>query len=215
MAAASSSHTGLRAHSAALNDVCTEVYFGISSNPNQRWNFIASNTSAAHVRKEKKLLKYLLLGVCLTLYYQLRSEEQWTVERRYLESRQKSAALNKREFKDLGPSHRPIYCFYPVCSCKRVDVCAHTHTSVILLMYTPPLCTLSLQAGLFFQPSHRAKSSLLILFCCQSALFQLNEKKLAAPKKHDPAVELKTDLIRSDRSHGILPVPTKLTCLSN
>lgn len=74
MAAASSySHTALRARSAALNGRAQKFILvspKIQINSETLWG---SNTSAAPVKKEKK---YLLLGVCLTLYYQPRSEEQ-------------------------------------------------------------------------------------------------------------------------------------------
>lgn len=117
---------------------------------------------------KKHSSKSILHSVWQNLWYKLRSEEQWIVERQRLESRHMSAALNKGEFKDLGPSHKSLYYFfYSSCTCAHIQT--HTHT-------------LPLQAGVSLSAG-KAKSSLLILSCCQSALFRLNEKpSLATPK---------------------------------
>lgn len=106
-----------------------------------------------------------------------------------------SASLNKRDFKDLGPNHKPIYWLL---SFVHSHVRAHRHTPLLChfsYVHRPPL---SLQAGAS-QSAGEAKSSLLVLFCCMSALFQLNENlSLATPKTPDFAVESITYQIKSE-----------------
>lgn len=101
-----------------------------------------------------------------------------------------SAPFNKKkkkEFKELGPSHKPInWLLSPMYSL------AQTYTQISVIS---PILSFSCKQEI--QSRSKAKSS-LILFFCQSALIQLNEKvPPATPKTPDSAVESITVQIKS------------------
>lgn len=118
----------------------------------------------------------------------------WSLDRRLL-------LWTKESSKTWAPTTNQYIGCYPLCTLTRTDTHTHSHskTSVISLMYTALLSlSIPLQVGAS-QSAGKAQSSLLILFFCQSALFQLNEKlSLFTHKTPDFAMESITYQIKSE-----------------
>lgn len=82
---------------------------------------------AGHIKRPWTIVILVSVWLC-TPAYKYKKKKKWAEGRRYLVSRQMSVALNKREFKELGPSHKPVY------SCSLM--CTHTHTHAILSSFS-------------------------------------------------------------------------------
>lgn len=110
-------------------------------------------------------------------------------ERPCFQSRQTSATLNKRDFKDLAtpppapPLNHPAASNMSVVGPRVLSESVHEHTHTHLCHVDPSLpCAHTLPLNTSF-PVCRAKSSRLTRPCRQSALFQLSEKPSPAELK--------------------------------
>ena len=91
----------------------------------------------------------------------------------------------KESSKTWAPATSQYIGCYPLCTHARMHTNTHTHTKLSHVHPSHRAHSPSFLTGVS-QSAGEAKSSLLTHSCCQSALFQLNEKPSLAPPKTWP-----------------------------